>query len=78
MEGEGGKAPADRFLWGAAAATAAALADIPLLIWLIDHQPLPLWLHVPVTGVALAVLSLGALAAGVLLVEWRIARGLPF
>lgn len=78
MAGEGGKGQADRLLWGAVAAAIAAIADIPLLIWLIDHQPLPLWLHVPVTGAALAVLSLGALAAGALLVEWRIARGLRF
>lgn len=71
-------AEATRLLGGAVLAVLVSLADIAPLLWLIEARPLPLWAHVPVTALALAVEGLAAMAAGVLLVEWRIRRGLRF
>lgn len=47
-----------------------ALALVPAISYLM-HGGLPLWLHIPVTVVALTLMAGGALVAGVAFVEYQ-------
>lgn len=53
-------------------AGAGFLSILPL--WWLLHGSLPLWLHVPLTGLNLGVLALGAGAAAVAFWHWQFYR----
>jgi ribose/xylose/arabinose/galactoside ABC-type transport system permease subunit len=65
--------PASWFLTVAIVATVAAVAGVPFMEWL-QEGDLNLWLHIPLTLVALTLIGGGAALAGVAFLEYR-ARG---
>jgi mannose/fructose/N-acetylgalactosamine-specific phosphotransferase system component IIC len=64
------KWPAHRFLQVAVCGILVALIMVPVVQWLL-HAGLPLWLHIPAAFLALNLMAVGALGAGVALVEYR-------
>lgn len=62
--------PASWFRNVAVAGLVVAVAMVPAIAALL-HGDLPLWLHIPLTVLALALLALGSAAAGVAAVEFR-------
>ncbi len=54
----------------AAAGLVVAVAMVPVVVALLSGS-LPLWLHIPLIGLALTLLALGSAAAGVAAVEFR-------
>ncbi|MFO7275136.1 MAG: hypothetical protein LOD90_09575 [Symbiobacteriaceae bacterium] len=62
--------PAAWFRNVAALGLLVAVAMVPAVTALL-HGSLPLWLHIPLTGLALTLLALGSAVAGVAMVEFR-------
>jgi uncharacterized protein (DUF983 family) len=62
--------PAQRFLQVAVSSLVLALLMAPAM-HTIGEANLPLWLHIPLTGLILTLLSVGALTAGVCYLEYR-------
>lgn len=67
--------PASWFRNVAAAGLVVAVAMVPAIAALLNGS-LPLWLHIPLIGLALTLLALGYAAAGVAAVEFRHRRQL--
>jgi hypothetical protein len=64
------KRPASWFLSVTIVAAVVALSGVPLMEWL-QEAHLSLWLHIPLTLVALTLIGGGAGAAGVAFIEYR-------
>jgi len=66
--------PAEWYRNVMAGGAVVALAMVPVTAVLL-HAGLPLWLHIPLVGVALLVMVAGAAVAGVAAVEFRARNG---
>lgn len=73
MSTEKSRTPQQLALYAAGALT-LGWATVPVVEFLV-HGDLPLWLHLPLVGLALGVLSISSLAAGALWVEYRLQKG---